>query len=46
MPKILVIDDEKNIRDGIKKSLEFEGYEVVTAENGEKGIEIVYKGGI
>ena len=46
MPKILVIDDEKNIRDGIKRSLEFEGYEVVTAENGEKGIEIVYKGGI
>lgn len=46
MPKILVIDDEKNIRDGIKKSLEFEGYEVVTAENGEKGIETVYKGGI
>ena len=44
MPKILVIDDEKNIRDGIKKSLEFEGYEVVTAENGEKGIETVYKG--
>ncbi len=46
MPKILVIDDEKNIRDGIKKSLEYEGYEVVTAENGEKGIDIVYKGGI
>lgn len=46
MPKILVIDDEKNIRDGIKKSLEYEGYEVVTAENGEKGIETVYKGGI
>ena len=43
MPKILVIDDEKNIRDGIKKSLEYEGYEVVTAEN---GIETVYKGGI
>lgn len=46
MPKILVIDDEKNIRDGIKKSLEYEGYEVVTTENGEKGIETVYKGGI
>ena len=46
MPKILVIDDEKNIRDGIKKSLEYEGYEVVTADNGEKGIETVYKGGI
>ncbi len=46
MPKILVIDDEKNIRDGIKKSLEFEGYEVAVSENGDKGIEIVYKGGI
>lgn len=46
MPKILVIDDEKNIRDGIKKSLEYEGYEVITSENGEKGIETVYKGGI
>lgn len=29
-----------------KKSLEYEGYEVVTAENGDKGIDIVYKGGI
>ena len=46
MAKILIIDDEKNIRDGIKKSLEYEGYEVVTAENGDKGIDIVYKGGI
>lgn len=46
MAKILVIDDEKNIRDGIKKSLEYEGYEVVVAENGSKGIDIVYKGGI
>lgn len=46
MAKILIIDDEKNIRDGIKKSLEYEGYEVATAENGEKGIDIVYKGGI
>ena len=33
MAKILIIDDEKNIRDGIKKSLEYEGYEVATAEN-------------
>ena len=46
MAKILIIDDEKNIRDGIKKSLEYEGYEVATAENGDKGIDIVYKGGI
>lgn len=46
MPKILVIDDEKNIRDGIKKSLEYEGYEVITAENGDKGIEVIYKGGV
>jgi two-component system NtrC family sensor kinase len=39
MPKILVIDDEKSIRLLLKISLTHQGYEVVTAENGEKGIE-------
>ncbi len=46
MAKILVIDDEKNIRDGIKKSLEYEGYEVISAKDGEDGINEVYQGGI
>ena len=30
--KILVIDDEKNIREGLQMALEDEGYEVLTAE--------------
>ena len=46
MAKIIVIDDEKNIRDGIKKSLEYEGYEVLSFESGNKALEVVYKGGI
>lgn len=46
MAKIIVIDDEKNIREGIKRSLEYEGYEVVIAEDGQKGIDEIYKGGI
>ena len=36
---ILVIDDEKNIREGLSMALEDEGYEVITAEDGKKGLE-------
>ena len=36
--RVLVIDDEKVIRDGCKRVLEKEGYEVVTAEGGETGL--------
>lgn len=36
--KILIIDDEKNIRFTLKKSLE-DAYEVLTAVNGEDGID-------
>jgi two-component system response regulator AtoC len=35
--KILVVDDEQNIRDSIKRCLELEGMEVVCAENGLSG---------
>jgi len=37
--KILIVDDEKNLRLGTKRLLEKEGFEVVTAENGTEGIE-------
>lgn len=40
MSKILVIDDEESIRLLLKVSLTHKGYEVVLAENGEKGIEV------
>jgi signal transduction histidine kinase len=39
MSKILVIDDEESIRLLLKLSLTHKGYEVILAENGEKGIE-------
>ena len=39
MAKILVIDDERAIRNILKETLEFEGYKVDIAENGAQGIE-------
>ncbi|HQJ90044.1 MAG TPA: sigma-54 dependent transcriptional regulator, partial [Paludibacteraceae bacterium] len=41
MSKILVIDDERSIRNTLKDVLEFEKYTVVTAEDGIKALEIV-----
>jgi DNA-binding NtrC family response regulator len=39
MAKILIIDDERAIRRALREILEFEGYQVVEAENGKEGIE-------
>ncbi|WP_291861063.1 sigma-54 dependent transcriptional regulator [Marinilabilia sp.] len=39
MPKILVIDDQKSIRNTLKDILEYEKHEVVLAENGPDGLE-------
>lgn len=39
MKRILVVDDEPNMRLGLKDNLEFEGYEVETAQDGEEGLE-------
>ena len=38
MAKILVIDDEKSIRNSMKDILSFEGHEVSIAENGLEGL--------
>ncbi len=38
MGKILVIDDERAIRRALKEILEFEGFEVLEAENGKEGL--------
>ena len=40
MAKILVIDDERAIRNTLKEILEFEGYTVETAENGRVGLDM------
>jgi len=41
MAKILVIEDEYDIRDEVMNWLQFEGYEVIGAENGRKGLEAI-----
>lgn len=44
MSKILVIDDERAIRNTMKEVLEFEGYTVQVAENGKQGLEMAREG--
>lgn len=41
MKRILVVDDEAQIRTMLTQMLEQEGYEVHTAENGEEGFALV-----
>ena len=38
--KILVVDDEKNIREGLKKSLELDGFKAITAEDGVEALKL------
>ena len=44
--KILVVDDEVNLRKVLSATLRREGYEVVQAEDGEQGIEVFNSGGV
>ncbi|GJQ63345.1 MAG: DNA-binding response regulator [Melioribacteraceae bacterium] len=39
MPKILIVEDEPSMRMGLNDNLEFEGYEVDSAEDGAAGLE-------
>ena len=41
--KILVVDDEKIIRDGCYRVLSGKGYKVITAENGQAALDILAK---
>ena len=43
MVKILVIEDEQDIREMIQQILELEGYEVTAAVNGKEGIDYARK---
>ena len=45
MSKILIIDDEKSIRNTLKEILEYEKYEVEEAEDGMTGLAMLEKGG-
>ncbi len=41
MATILVVDDEKVIREGLRRLLSLEGYQVLTVENGQKALEML-----
>jgi signal transduction histidine kinase len=43
MTKILVIEDEADIRDEVIDWLQFEGYTVIGAVNGQQGLERIYQ---
>jgi DNA-binding response OmpR family regulator len=43
MKKILIIEDELNMVNGLKDNLEFEGYEVDTATEGRTGLQKILK---
>ena len=43
---ILIIDDEKNIREGLAANFELEDYNVKTAASGKEGLELISKGDI
>lgn len=41
MQRILLVEDEEQIRKIVKMNLELEGYEVVSTDNGKKALEII-----
>lgn len=41
MPKILIIDDEKSIRNTLREILEYEKYEIDEAKDGEEGLSLI-----
>ena len=42
--KVLVVEDDLAIRESLEQILEFEGYRPISAENGEKAVEILKTG--
>ena len=43
---LLIIDDEKNIREGLAADFEMDGYNVKIAANGREGLDLIEKGDI
>ncbi len=42
--KLLIVDDNESIRDVCKLTLEFKGYEVIAAADGQEGLELLRAG--
>jgi len=43
MSRILIVDDEQSIRDTLREILEYEGYEIEEASDGDKAISLIKK---
>jgi DNA-binding NtrC family response regulator len=43
MVKLIIVDDEKSIRAALRDILEYEGYEVDEAKDGEEGLEMIMR---
>ncbi|WP_266363336.1 sigma-54-dependent transcriptional regulator [Tellurirhabdus rosea] len=43
MAKLIIVDDEKSIRAALRDILEYEGYEVEEAKDGEEGLDLILK---
>lgn len=41
--KLLVVDDEQAVRESLRRSLTFNGYEVLLADNGAAALELIHK---
>ena len=44
MSRILVVEDERHIADGLRFNLQAEGHEVMVAESGEQALELLLRG--
>lgn len=42
MTKVLIVEDDRSILLGLEKNLRFEGYQVVTASDGEEGLRLAF----
>ena len=41
--KIVVVDDEQAVRDSLRRSLSFNGYDIAIAEDGEQALDVIEK---
>jgi DNA-binding NtrC family response regulator len=44
--KLLIVDDEKNIREGLEKALTIDGYEVELASDGKEALDVIEEGDV
>jgi DNA-binding response OmpR family regulator len=43
MPKVLIVEDEPGLVEGLAHNFQFEGYEVETAQNGKEGLKLALR---